>query len=120
MNKNQNIEDCLEILGPLSDGFSIEDIKSQSRDSDLVRVRSYIAVILREKGFTLQNIGNVLGGRTHATVINLLKYDCQKQCRDNVEYRRNIKEIVKKCNLKGAIAQIEYLQKQIDKLKKNL
>ncbi len=120
MNNNQQLEDCLEILGPLSTGFSTKDIISKSRDSDLVRVRSYIAVILREKGFTLQNIGTILGGRTHATIINLLKYDCAKQCRNNIEYRRNIKEIIRKVNLKGVTAKIEYLQKQIDKLKKNL
>lgn len=120
MNNHQELEDCIEILGNLCGGFSTKDIISKSRDSDLVRVRSYIAVLLKEKGFTLQNTGLILGGRTHATIINLLKYDFQKQCRNNVEYRRNVKEIIRKFNLKGTEAKIEYLQQQIDKLKKNL
>lgn len=48
-------------------------LTGSSRKRKVINGRYYIARILRDKGMTLTKIGILLGGKTHATIINLLK-----------------------------------------------
>jgi len=48
-----------------------EDVRSHGRKSALVNARAILAYTLRKEGYTYQDIGGYLGGRNHATVINI-------------------------------------------------
>ncbi len=74
-------------------GVNVEDLVGKSRRASVSRARQVAMYILREDfGLRLTRIGELLGGRTHATV----KYACQKVTREaeeNDEVRRHIAEI---------------------------
>lgn len=73
MSLRQHIIDLNQIL----DGTEVVDIDAvlkKSRNSYNIYQRAIIAYYLRKKNFSLQRIGVMLGNRTHATVINALKY----------------------------------------------
>lgn len=53
-------------------GYTEEDIVSRRREKHLSRVRVCGYAILKAGGFSLSHIGEVMGGRTHATVIKSL------------------------------------------------
>lgn len=52
-------------------------ITGPSRFRLAVFARATVAAVMRERGYTLVQIGNVLGGRDHSTVLNLLKNTCR-------------------------------------------
>lgn len=55
-------------------GIPTIGVLGKCRDAELVRIRTIMAVIMRhEYDMTLPYIGKKLGGRDHATVINMLK-----------------------------------------------
>ena len=53
-------------------GYTEEEITGRAREKHLHLVRTHAYVILREKGFALTFIGDVMGGRNHATVIKAM------------------------------------------------
>lgn len=120
MNYNQELKNCLDLIGDLSMGLSLEQIQSTSRKSEHVKVRHYIAKALRAQGVTLENIGHILGHRTHATIINLLKYEEKKQCRLTSSYIEDTKIVLKTLNQKSINSKILYHQQEIDRLKSRL
>ena len=62
--------------------FKIEEIRSPSRLSELVFIRALIVVYLKRRGLTYEDIGIIINRKSHATVINLMKYKTKKQARD--------------------------------------
>lgn len=46
------------------------DVRSNRRDRALVYARSVLAYVLRREKYTWQEIGGLLGGKNHATIIN--------------------------------------------------
>lgn len=67
--------DSHRILSYVEDisGFEAHEICGPSRQADLVETRSAIATALHKTGrATLVNIGTLLGGRHHTTIINLI------------------------------------------------
>ena len=116
---------CLVLLAKFYYPFeyTIEDLKSKKRDSELIMMRSLVSKILLEQEFTLSGIGDALGGRTHATVINLLKFDTKKQGRDVMRkgaYSKILEQINLAYGVKRMLGKIEYHEKQIELLKKEL
>lgn len=47
------------------------DIKGPKRSRHLVDAREDVTIILRERGLSLPQIGKILGGRDHTTIMNL-------------------------------------------------
>lgn len=47
-----------------------DDVRSKARRTELVYARSILAYTLRREKYTWQEIGKLLGGRSHATIIN--------------------------------------------------
>jgi chromosomal replication initiation ATPase DnaA len=62
----------MELVGEIL-GVAVEEIEGPSRTRRLVDARQLVARALRVRGATLRDIGEVLGGRDHSTVVNLLK-----------------------------------------------
>lgn len=57
-------------------GFTYAEIVGRARSGPLVAVRAVCCRILRERGMSYPQIGRVLGGRDHSTIINALnKFD---------------------------------------------
>lgn len=74
-------------------------ITGKARTREVVHVRSTIAVVMRARKYTLVQIGRVLGGRDHSTVINLLRSAEQRRERledDVVELERLTGEFAEK------------------------
>lgn len=104
------------------DYVTVEDIKSSRRDTDLVLIRSLISVAFKHRAVPLYTIGKMLGNRTHATVINLLKYNYKKQGRRGrkkiyIQIVRQIKINIKKNYI---LDKINYHKERITDLKKTL
>ncbi len=114
---NKEIKKCQLILSKLDITFKIDDILSPSRLPKHVVIRSYISVILRQQKYTLAQIGEILGGRTHATIINLLKYNKKRQARDT-NYTLISKTLKINENNKQINTKILFHKKQIEILKK--
>lgn len=60
-------------------GIPIKEIVGHARVAPILLVRAALAFVLRERGFTMSQIGALLGGRDHSTIISALK--------DGVQYR---------------------------------
>lgn len=54
-------------------------VRSSRRDAELVAVRREIARVLRDAGCSLPEIGRMLGGRHHTTVMALLDPEMSKR-----------------------------------------
>lgn len=54
-------------------GMSMEELRGPGRSRRLVHVRRLVARVLRVRGATLKEVGGVLGGRDHTTVMNLMR-----------------------------------------------
>lgn len=54
-------------------GYDVRRVRSQSRLQEHVWQRSRIAKVLRACGYSLPEIGRVLGGRHHTTVLSMLR-----------------------------------------------
>ena len=54
-------------------GFTKAQLLGKSRVRSLVDARSEAAKALRAKGLSLPRIGQLLGGRDHTTILNLLR-----------------------------------------------
>lgn len=103
------------------DHITVEDIKSPRRDTDLVLIRSLISVALKHQGVYLYTIGKMFNC-THATVINLLKYNYKKQGRKGrkkiyIQIVRQIKINIKKNYI---LEKIIYHKARIAELKQTL
>lgn len=64
------------VLSAVSDGFSIplDSIRSRSRTTEVARARAAAALLLRELArATLPEIGRLLGGRSHSTVVGMIR-----------------------------------------------
>ena len=53
--------------------FTLEDILGPRKFKPLVAVRRKCIVVLREKGHTTTEIGRIMGGRDHSTIVHALK-----------------------------------------------
>lgn len=53
--------------------FTIEDILGPRKFKHLVTVRRKCIVMLREKGYSTTEIGRIMGGRDHSTIVHALK-----------------------------------------------
>jgi hypothetical protein len=53
-------------------GYTVEDILGKSRLKRVVAVRHLCILMLREKGYSTTEIGRVLGGRDHSTIVHAL------------------------------------------------
>lgn len=99
-------------------GYSDEDIKGPCRDAELVFMRSIIAIFLKSKGYRLSAIGKWMGNRTHATIINLIKYG-RKQGRDPLH--KEVLALLEVSSFKKRIKyhenQIKWLRAQMKKVK---
>lgn len=77
-------------------GVSVEDIKSKKRTKSIAQARQvvmYLCRALTDKG--LQDIGNVVGGKNHSTVINGIKQIEEKKKAD-AEFVAQLEVIKKK------------------------
>jgi chromosomal replication initiation ATPase DnaA len=54
-------------------GISVDNVQSERRTKVLVALRIAIAQKLKAEGMTYQQIGNFLGGRNHATIMNYFR-----------------------------------------------
>lgn len=69
---------AIDIVGHVASAFGLdaEDITGKDRGAHLVDARSVVAKLLRERNHSYPQIGVVLGGRDHSTIINLIdKFD---------------------------------------------
>lgn len=57
----------------LEHGVGVDRLRGPSRGATLCRARFHAAKMLREAGYSLKEIGYVLGGRDHSTIIHALK-----------------------------------------------
>lgn len=57
--------------------ISVEELQSAKRNRRLSEIRQVLATLLRSNyGWTLKQIGELMGGRDHTTVLHMLKtYD---------------------------------------------
>ena len=53
--------------------FTLEDILGKRKFKHLVVVRRKCIVMLREKGYSTTEIGRIMGGRDHSTIVHALK-----------------------------------------------
>ena len=53
--------------------FTLEDILGPRKFKHLVAVRRKCIVVLREKGYSTTEIGRIMGGRDHSTIVHALK-----------------------------------------------
>jgi hypothetical protein len=53
-------------------GYTVEDMLGRSRLKRVVAVRHLCILMLREKGYSTTEIGRVLGGRDHSTIVHAL------------------------------------------------
>lgn len=53
-------------------GYTVEDMLGKSRLKRVVAVRRLCILMLREKGYSTTEIGRVLGGRDHSTIVHAL------------------------------------------------
>ena len=67
----QMIDICSEVFQAKQLDFNITAIRSKSRVSELVRYRRIAAIALRNKNYSLNQIGMFIN-RNHATVMHLL------------------------------------------------
>lgn len=77
INTDNCLNECKEILKDYNITFDNKEIVKESRDQVRVFVRCLIAFILRQKGYTFQNIGIILN-RNHSNVIHMMKYGHRK------------------------------------------
>jgi chromosomal replication initiator protein len=54
-------------------GFTITELKGDSRYTELVRARWAVMLAMRERGVSTPRIGAALGGRDHTTVLHGLR-----------------------------------------------
>lgn len=73
---------CQSVLSVFDINFNAEDIRSSSRNSHLVFIRALIAFYLRKRGLSYQDIAIIFNRKSHATVMNMAKYDSKIQGRD--------------------------------------
>lgn len=71
----KDFDACLKQIQKVDIGFewNVKELRSKSQLGRLVTQRSMVAHILRKK-YSLEVIGELLGGRTHATVLNMLRH----------------------------------------------
>lgn len=102
--------------------ISLKKVQSKSRHTDVILVRSIMAVILKEQKYSFHKIGQMMGNRTHATVINLLKYDTKYAGRNGrIEaYRNIVKKTKSDCYIVCLYQKIKYHKAEIDILENNL
>ncbi len=74
------LEECQYLLLPHDIYIDIKQICGPSRTDMLIFRRALIVYILRQRGFTLTRIGELLD-RDHTTIINLRKYADKKKKR---------------------------------------
>lgn len=65
--------DIILEAGCFATGCTPKEVRGPRRWRWLVARRRFIARKMREEGYSLPKIGHALGGRDHATVINLLR-----------------------------------------------
>ena len=53
--------------------FTLEDILGPRKFKPLVAVRRKCIVMLREKGYSMTEIGRIVGGRDHSTICHALQ-----------------------------------------------
>ena len=58
--------------------FTLEDILGPRKFKPLVAVRRKCIVVLREKGYSTTEIGRIMGGRDHSTIVHALKMSRSK------------------------------------------
>lgn len=86
------------ILDTVSGYFNVKqgDIKSMKRSKNIAFPRQLAMYIMREKlNFSLQEIGNIMGGRNHTTVLHSINQVESKMKKDN-----NLKSIISTLNKK--------------------
>ena len=71
--REKNLKDIAEIAE--AHGYTVADILGPSRRKKLVAVRRLCILMLREKGYSTTEIGRVLGGRDHSTIVHALNKD---------------------------------------------
>jgi hypothetical protein len=121
---------CKNILSNHYVQFDIKEIKSKSRRFDVVFKRSLICFILRKNELSLPKIAKIVN-RTHASVINLLKFDRSERTSSRVENKvmgRFIKQwqeitsaIADNCHTKDFLEyKIQHHENLLKSLKKEL
>lgn len=93
--------------------IELEDLISKLRFRELVRARSLIVKLLRDKNETLESIGLVIN-RDHASVLHLLKKH-DYYCKDELYFNTYLK-LSKYDKTKTVKERIEYHQNEINKL----
>ena len=86
-----------KILNEVSRTFdiSLDDLKSQKRDAEIVNARQIAMYVTREvTGITYESIGEKLGGKDHATVTHSIK-KIKKQLENDIRLRDLIEDIIK-------------------------
>lgn len=73
---------CQDVLSKFEIEFDIEKIRSTSRESRLVFIRALIAAYLRKRDLSYNDIAIVLNRKSHATIMNLIRYAEKSQGRD--------------------------------------
>jgi chromosomal replication initiator protein len=72
---NLTDEQMISLINKVSDYFQIEpnEVVSKSRKDELVKVRMFICVLLKNKHkMTLKKIGEQLSGRDHSSILYML------------------------------------------------
>ena len=114
--RNELLLECRKILTPHFITFDIPDVIGDSRASDLHFTRAIIAYVLKQKGYSLAMIGAVLGGRDHATALNLLNYHKKRIGRDD-RYARIIGKLSRELEADSNEAMIAYHEGELARLR---
>lgn len=79
-------------------GIKEDDIRSKKRSKDIATARQIVMYLCREYTvLSLKSIGNTVGGKDHATVINGIKR-VEEQLNKDAAFKSSIDTIIKKLN----------------------
>lgn len=73
LDKKKQIQKHLYRFIFLRYGISEYEITTRDRKANKIKLREFICFYLRNNNFSLNEIGHIVGGRDHTTVINALK-----------------------------------------------
>ena len=93
ISKKITINSIISIVAEKND-VSIEDIKSKSRKSGIVKSR-FLAIYLSRKltDKTTSDIGEAFGGRDHSTIVNAMN-NVESEMKKNIEYKEMVETIL--------------------------
>lgn len=88
------------IINTVSEHLNIssDDIKSKKRSQDIANARQIVMYLCRKYTvFSLQSIGNYVGGKDHTTVMNGIRR-VEQRIKEDSQFKSTVETIIKKIN----------------------